>query len=99
MTGRITACKPPRLLAYTWGGNAPGEGSEVRFELTPRGDKVLLVVSHDGFKKFDDIASVAGGWHAHLDILAARLDDREPEGFWRTHTRLEAEYAKRLQAG
>lgn len=35
MQGRITACEPPRLLAYTWQG-APGEDSEVTFELTPR---------------------------------------------------------------
>ena len=30
--------------------------------------------------------------------LAARLEGTEPPGFWRTHARLEAEYAKRLPA-
>ena len=31
--GRITACEPPRLLSYMW-----GESSEVKFELSPRGE-------------------------------------------------------------
>jgi uncharacterized protein YndB with AHSA1/START domain len=93
MTGRVIECKPPRLLVHTWGG----EGSEVRFELTPRGDKVHLVVTHSGVEKFGDMTSIAGGWHAHLGLLMARLEGREPEGFWRSHTRLEAEYVKRLQ--
>src|SRR3546814_12005966 len=40
--GRITRCDPPRLLSYSWGGEPEG-GSEVTFELTPRGGDVLLV--------------------------------------------------------
>jgi hypothetical protein len=35
---------------------------------------------------------VAAGWHAHLDILIDRLNDRPPESFWPLHTRLEAAY-------
>ena len=94
MTGRIIECESPRLLVYTWGS----EASVVRFELTPLGDKVKLVITHCGVEKFDDMTSIAGGWHAHLGILVARLEGREPEGFWRSHTRLEAEYVKRLRA-
>jgi len=94
MTSRIVECEPPRLLVYTFGT----EMSLVRFELTPRGNKVQLVITHGGIEKFDHMTSIAGGWHTHLDILAARLEGREPEGFWRRHTRLEAEYAKRLRA-
>ena len=37
MHGRITACKPPRLLAYTW-GEPSGEHSQVRFQLIEDGD-------------------------------------------------------------
>jgi uncharacterized protein YndB with AHSA1/START domain len=81
------------LLVYTWGSM----DSVVRFELTPRGNKVHLAITHGGVEKFDAMTSIAGGWHAHLGILAARLEGREPEGFWRSHTRLEAEYAKRLR--
>lgn len=90
--GCITACEPPHLLAYTW-----GEESEVTFELTPRADKVLLVLTHR-LRDRDEMISVVGGWHTHLGILDARLEGRTPPGFWATHTRLEAEYAQRLPA-
>ena len=91
MHGRIIACDPPRLLTMTW-GEASGEDSEVTFELTPQGPKTQLVLTHRRLGRRDDMLSVAGGWHTHLGILAARLDGRDPDGFWRTHTRLEREY-------
>ena len=90
MGGRILECEPPNVLAYTWGEDS-GD-SQVRFELSPRGDEVLLVVTHSR------LLSVASGWHAHLGILADRLAGRTPPGFWATHTRLEAEYDKRIPA-
>lgn len=93
MIGRITQCEPPHLLAFTF-----GENGEARFELTQSGGKVLLAITHTGIDTFDAKTSIAGGWHTHLGILADLLAGREPAGFWRTHTRLEAEYAKRLQA-
>ena len=92
--GRVTACEPPRRLSYLW-----GDSSEVTFELEPRGDRVRLVVTHQRLGSRDEILSVSGGWHTHLEILASRLAGTEPPGFWRTHTRLEAEYARRLTAG
>lgn len=95
MAGRVTACEPPYLLSYSWGGE-PGGTSEVSFELSERGKDVLLVVTHRRLASRDGMVSVAGGWHAHLDILAARLDGREPESFWPMHTRLEAEYERRI---
>lgn len=92
MHGRVTACEPPRLLAYDWG---EGEAaSHVRFELSPRGDAVHLTLVHSRLPNRDEMLSVAGGWHAHLGILLDRLEGREPAGFWDTHTRLEAEYEK-----
>lgn len=101
--GRILACEPPYLLAYTWGeadasGTAPRSASEVRFELSQAGAAVRLVVTHSRLPDREQMLSVAGGWHTHLDILGDRLADRTPPGFWATHTRLEAEYAKRLAA-
>ncbi len=93
--GRVTACEPPRLLAFTWGSEAD-DASEVRFELDRRGDKVRLVVTHRRLSGRDEMASVAAGWHAHLGILVARLEGRAPASFWATHTRLEAEYGRRL---
>lgn len=88
---RILGCDPPRLLSYTWGQ----DWGEVTFELTPRGKDVLLVVTH---RRLDakGMASVAAGWHAHLGILADRLDERAPRGFWSTYMRLEGDYEKRF---
>src|SRR5690606_32968635 len=45
MQGYITACEPPRLLAYTWGED-PQASSEVCFELTEQDGSVLLVLTH-----------------------------------------------------
>jgi hypothetical protein len=53
----------------------------VSFELTARADKVHLVVIHRLLPSRDDMVSVAGGWHAHLDILADRLNGRAPGAF------------------
>jgi uncharacterized protein YndB with AHSA1/START domain len=65
MTGRITACEPPRLLSYTW-GESDGSESEVRFDLSEQDDRVLLTVTHSRLHNRDDLVSVAGGWHAHM---------------------------------
>ena len=94
MTGRVTECQPPHRLAYTWGED--GESSLVRFELSRRGDDVLLVLTHSRIAEHDHLVGAAAGWHAHLDILADRLAGRPPASFWPTHTRLEAEYEERF---
>jgi uncharacterized protein YndB with AHSA1/START domain len=91
--GRVTRCDPPRVLSYTW-----GEASEVTFELTPQGEAVLLVLTHRRLGDRATMLSVAGGWHTHLGILIDHLNGREPRPFWSTHSRLEAEYDKRLPA-
>ena len=95
--GTITACEPPRLLSYTW-AEETGVPSKVRFDLTEQGNKVLLVVTHSRISSHDMMLSFAAGWHTHLDILADRLNDREPSPFWPKHTALEAEYGKRFPA-
>lgn len=95
MRGRVVACEPPRVLAYTV-REAAGEESEVRFELTPRGKDVLLVLTHRRIATRDALLGFSGGWHVHLSMLRARLLGEPLDGFWRTHTRLEAEYARRF---
>lgn len=95
MSGKITACDPPNLLSYTWEWGED-EPSEVTYELQARGDKVLLALTHRRLASRGEMVGVGSGWHAHLEILAAHLESREPEGFWRTHTRLEAEYEERI---
>jgi uncharacterized protein YndB with AHSA1/START domain len=97
MSGRVTQCDPPRLLSYTWGEDS-GEESEVTFELAPRNNDVLLVVTHRRLATRDDMISVAGGWHTHLGILIDVLNARTPPGFWTAHSRIEGEYRRRFAA-
>ncbi|WP_223620068.1 SRPBCC family protein [Lysobacter sp. ESA13C] len=91
--GQITAFDPPHLLSYTWSDVPP---SEVRFELAEEGERVRLVVTHSRLADRAMMISVAGGWHTHLGILVALLSGEQPQGFWRTHTRVEAEYERRI---
>lgn len=91
----ILRCDPPRLLSFTWGSK---EDSEVSFELTPQGSEVLLVVTHSRLPNRQTLLSVSGGWHAHLGILSALLEGREPGPFWSEIERLEAEYDQRIPA-
>lgn len=96
LPGHITEFDPPHLLAYTW-GDGP-DASEVRFELSPRGKKVLLVLTHRRLADRATMISVAGGWHTHLGILIDQLEGRAPRPFWSTHAALEKEYEKRFSA-
>ena len=69
--GEVTACEPPRLLAYTWpaGGSVP---AHLRWELAPHDAGCLLTL----VQGFDDRTAAAGysaGWHICLDALAERL--------------------------
>ncbi len=71
---------------------------EVAITLAPKGDKVLLTVIHSRLPNRGNVLGVSAGWHAHLDVLAARLAGRTPEPFWDKLTRLRAEYDKRVPA-
>lgn len=96
MRGRITACDPPHLLAFTWTGG--DRESEVRFELSERNGGVLLVLTHQGLVDRDGQISVASGWHSHLGILVALLEERTPPDFWRSYGHNKNEYQQRLSA-
>ncbi len=99
MTGRITRCEPPRVLAYTW-GEADGSDSEVTFELTPEtAGSTRLVLTHRRLgDNRDMILSVSAGWHAHVAILIARVADAPVPPFWSVHAKLEEDYARLLDA-
>lgn len=90
--GKILQCEPPALLSYTWGGD-----SEVTFELEEDGGDTILTLTHRKLGEDPDmILGVAGGWHTHLHILGDKLNDREPEAFWKNYLKNEEEYRKRL---
>lgn len=91
---RVIACEEPRLFAFTM--PMGGAESEVRIELTPRGDKVHLVLTHSRLATREGMLSVSGGWHAHLKVLADRLAGREPKDFWATMASVAPEYQKRI---
>src|SRR4051794_30782531 len=77
MQSHITELDPPRKLAITW-GNTGG----VSFELTPEGNEVLLTVIHRRVLDRTTLLNVSTGWHAHLDVLVARMTGKEPAPFW-----------------
>ncbi len=87
----ITACDPPRKLAITW-----GRSGGVVFELEQQGSDVLLTLVHHRLPDRDLLLKVSAGWHAHLDVLVARLAGAEPAPFWNEWLRLHAEYAERI---
>jgi uncharacterized protein YndB with AHSA1/START domain len=65
--GEVIAYEPPRVLEHTWGED------QLRWELEPRADGCLLILTHtfdDRFKAARD----AAGWHLCLDALSGALD-------------------------
>lgn len=93
MESRITEIDPPRKLAFTWGSTGG-----VTFELAPQGADVLLTVIHRRLPDRALLLKVSAGWHAHLDVLSARLHGTAPEPFWDHWQQLQQDYDKRLPA-
>lgn len=93
MESRIIAIDPPRKLVITW-----GVSGEVNFELEPKGDKVLLTVTHHRFPDRKSLLNVSAGWHAHLDLLVALVTGAKAAPHWDTWSRLREEYEQRLPA-
>jgi uncharacterized protein YndB with AHSA1/START domain len=92
--GQVLAYDPPRLLKISWWGS----GSEVTFELKSQGENVLLVLTHERLPDRDQMLSVSGGWHAHLDLLEDRLADRPRRPFWKKIAALKEDYQARIPA-
>ncbi|MET0743961.1 MAG: SRPBCC family protein [Microvirga sp.] len=93
MQSRITELDPPRKLTFTWAGSG-----DVSFALEPRGDRVLLTVTHRRLPDRSTLLNVSAGWHAHLDTLVVRMNDGKAGSFWESWARLKAEYDRRLPA-
>lgn len=93
MQGRITELDPPYHLGITWGSTGG-----VSFELEEQGRNVLLTVVHRRVADRATLLNVSAGWHAHLDLLAARIAGTEPGPFWDHWTALKAEYERRIPA-
>jgi uncharacterized protein YndB with AHSA1/START domain len=87
----VTAYDPPRRLAFKMEGD-----SEVVFELAPRGDKVLLTLTHRKLSSRDEMVMVSGGWHSHLAVLVDKDYGREPPAFWDLWRSIDGQYDKRI---
>lgn len=89
---KLLRMEAPTLLTISWdegGANA----SEVSFELTPQGDdSTRLVLTHRRLADRKETLSVAGGWHAHLDVLVDVIQGKKPQGFWTTLDAVEKAY-------
>jgi uncharacterized protein YndB with AHSA1/START domain len=93
MESRITECDPPRKLTFVWGAG------DVSIMLEERGSKVLLTLTHRRITERSSRLMIGAGWHAHLDILAARVAGEEPATpFWDGWLTLRQEYDRRLPA-
>lgn len=92
LAGVVTAWEPPERLAFTW-PEPDCPDSEVAFDLEPHGDAVRLTVKH---RRIGDVAATrtgfGAGWHAHLDVLTAKLAGTEPGPYWERFLYLEAAY-------
>jgi uncharacterized protein YndB with AHSA1/START domain len=93
MQSRIVEVDPPRKIVFTWQNSG-----DVSFELTPRGNDVLLTVIHRRLPNRATMLRVGPGWHSHLDVLVARVSGKEPKPFWDSWTGLQKEYDRRLPA-
>lgn len=70
---RVRTWQPERVLELDW--DYPGElASRLRLELIPDEAGTRLVLDHAGVESGSDYAA---GWHAHLDLLGALVENRE----------------------
>jgi len=90
--GLIGWYEPQRGVSYSWIDESSGVESVVAFELTPKGNQTLLVVTHSRLPK-SRMHEFMAGWHAHLDVLIARLSNLAPPDFRKRFNQLIAVYA------
>jgi uncharacterized protein YndB with AHSA1/START domain len=83
--GVVTQWQPPRRLTYTWNVFSPGETissypeSYLTLELEPRGEMVLLTLTHRPILLQQFEGRTMMGWHTFLTRLVALAEGREPE--------------------
>ena len=95
MDSKIVEVDPPRRLVFTWGERGTGE---VAIDLESRGDRVLLTLIHRRLPDRKATVMVGAGWHAHLDVLSARVRGVEPAPFWDSWVKLREDYDGRVPA-
>ena len=95
VVGEVLEIDPPRLIKFTWPED-DGTSSIETIALDEKGDAVVLTLTHEKAESFEAKVGVSAGWHAHLDIMAAKLAGDTPPKFWSHFSGLEAEYEGQL---
>ncbi|WP_328407766.1 SRPBCC family protein [Nocardia sp. NBC_00403] len=90
--GEVLEWDPPHRLRHTWSTSGDLADSEVTFTLEQAGEKVRLTVTHTKLPTRGEMINIASGWHTHLDILQARLEQRAPDKFWPKIAALQSRY-------
>ncbi|HET6159498.1 MAG TPA: SRPBCC family protein [Dongiaceae bacterium] len=101
--GMIREFRPPHVIAFTWiqrraqpdGSIKDSDEGEVRFELSERGEKVLLTLLHSRLPT-NELASHSGGWHAYLDNLESLISGRSSIDFLEVVRRVRPKYEERI---
>ncbi len=93
MSCKVLDVDPPRRLFISWGVQ-----SDVLFELAAKGEDTLLTITHRRPPTRDVLLSVSAGWHAHVDVLEAKLAGTKPGPHWDNWVRLRSEYEARFTA-
>ncbi len=78
--GSVTFIDPLRALAYSWGTPGSDSVTNVSMQVSTIGDQASLVLTHSQLPA-EAMAEVMAGWHAHLDVLKARLASVAPPDF------------------
>lgn len=91
MQSRITELEPLKRLSIAWNGTG-----DVTFELAPKGKGVLLTITHRRFPDRSTLLKHMAGWHAHLDVMSARINGEAPAPFWEGWNGLMKVYDRRL---
>ncbi|MGL4236299.1 SRPBCC family protein [Tabrizicola sp.] len=92
MPSRVLAVDPMRSLTIAWGNGT------VTFALREQAGRVQMTVTHTGLADQGAQRIIAGGWHMHLDILAAHLSGAPRPSFWSGWSRLQSIYDGRLSS-
>jgi uncharacterized protein YndB with AHSA1/START domain len=90
--GLVSAYEAERKLEYSWIDTKSHLESTVSFELTAQGNETVLTVTHSRIPSAR-LHEFMAAWHAHLDILTARLKNAVPPSFQKRFREVVQTYA------
>ena len=92
-TEKVIRFEPPRLLETTF---QSGKNGTVTYELVPKGERTLLVLTHSGITSPVGAQDFGSGWNSHLTVLEERLAGRSVRDFWALHAHSREAVARAL---